>query len=367
MPSNTICYAYDYLLSITHNPSALVNLSAIDLRHLRYFIAVVEQGSFRAAALKLHISQPPLTRQIQQVESAVGATLLIRNPRGVETTAAGHAFYHEARNILMLVERAASQARLTDAGQIGRLDVGIYGSGVFGAIPRIVRAFQERHPDVDVALYTMDRAEQLKALREHRLTLGFNRFFQDEPGLVWEPVQTEGINVALDAAHPLAARQSLSLADIAGQPLILYPRSPRPGFIDKVLKALEQQNVTPRSLREADDVSAAIALVGSGRGVSFVTDSACNLRLPNVSYVPFAQGEFARVDLCIAHRKDDHSALLEQFLGVARALRASLSSPLQTPISSPQAPARGKRRKPVSGPPRSHAPTRRSTPWPTNV
>ncbi|TAM10689.1 MAG: LysR family transcriptional regulator [Nevskiaceae bacterium] len=340
-----------------------MNLSAIDLRHLRYFIAVVEQGSFRAAALKLHISQPPLTRQIQQVEGAVGATLLIRKPRGVEMTTAGRVFYREARNILMLVERAANQARLTAAGQIGRLDIGIYGSAVFGAIPRIVRAFQERYPDVDIALYTMGRTEQLRALRERRLTLGFNRFFQHEPDLAWEPVQTEHINVAIDSAHPLASRKSLSLTEIAGQPLILYPRSPRPGFIDKVLKALEQQDVTPHSLQEVDDVPTAIALVDSGRGVSFVTDSACNLRLPNVSYVPLVQGEFAQVDLCIAHRKDDHSTLLACFLDVARALRPSLSSP--PPASTPT--VRRSQRKATLAKPRRHAPTRRSTPWPTNV
>lgn len=334
-----------------------MNVAAIDLRHLRYFVAVVEQGSFRAAALKLHISQPPLTRQIQQVEAALATTLLIRNPRGVEMTAAGHVFYDEARNILTLVERAATDARLTEAGLIGRLDVGVYGSAVFGAIPHIVRAFRARYPNVEVALYTMGRTEQLKALRERRLTLGFNRFFQDEPDLAWETVQSECINVALDAAHPLAERKTLALADITAEPIILYPRAPRPSFIEHMLRLFEQQGLAPKDLQETDDVSAAIALVASGCGISLALDSACNLRLPNVTYVPLDKKAGAVFDLSIIHRANDDSSLLKQFLGVARELRASLSSPLAAAMAS--RPVKRKlRRQATSTGGRNRTPTR---------
>lgn len=297
-----------------------VNLSAIDLRHLRYFVAVVEQGSFRAAALKLHISQPPLTRQIQQLEGAAQATLLIRKPRGAELTEAGRVFYREARNILMLMDRAITHTHLTASGQVGRVDVGIFGSAVFGAIPRITRAFQNRYPRAEVALYTMGRVELLQALRERRLTVGFNRFFQREPDLTWERVQTERINVALDRTHPLASERVLSLAKIASAPLVLYPRAPRPSYIDHVLTLFRRRNLVPKQVLEVDDVPTAVALVASGIGLSLVPDSARSLQLPNVLYVPLDKKDHAVVDLCVIHRTDDDSALLGRFLEVVREL-----------------------------------------------
>lgn len=108
-----------------------MSISGLELRHLRYFVAVVEHGSFRGAALRLHVSQPPLTRQIQQLEELLGVTLLQRKPRGIEPTDAGLVFFDEARNILTLAEQAASRALLAGQGQIGRLDVGVFGSAVF--------------------------------------------------------------------------------------------------------------------------------------------------------------------------------------------------------------------------------------------
>lgn len=304
-----------------------MNLHAIDFRHLRYFACVVEQGSFRAAAQRLHISQPPLTRQIQQIEEALGATLLIRKSRGVDVTAAGRVFYAEARNMLLLMEQAARRTKLVGDGQIGRLDIAVFGSAVFGAIPRIVRAFREQFPDVEVALHTMDRADQLKALRERRLTLGFNRFFEDEPELKWEAIQTERMNVAIHRSHRLAQRKILELADIASESLILYPRTPRPSFIEHMVKLFQRRKLVPRNIQEVDDVSTAVALVSSGFGLSLVTDSACNLRLPDVAYIPLAKEDRAVFDLCMIYREDDASALLKEFLRIARGLRSSLSSP----------------------------------------
>lgn len=304
-----------------------MNLAAIDFRHLRYFVAVVEHGSFRGAALRLHISQPPLTRQIQQLEESLESTLLIRKIRGVQLTDAGQVFYAEARNILTLIDQAASRTRSAALGQIGRLDIGVFGSAVFGAIPRIVSAFRERYPRVEVALHNMDRTDQLRALRERRLTVGFNRFFGQEPDLVWETVQAEGLNVAIHESHPLASKKKLSLADIHAQPLILYPRTPRPSFIEHAMKLFAQKKLTPRDVQEVDDVTTAVALVSSGVGLSLITDSACNLRLPGMRCVPLAERELAVFDLCMIHRADDESVLLREFMGVVRSMRAVLTSP----------------------------------------
>lgn len=308
-----------------------MNLATIEFRHLRYFVAVVEQRSFRGAALRLHVSQPPLTRQIQQLEEALGVTLLLRKPRGIEPTDAGQVFFDEARNILLLTEQAASRARLAGDGQLGRLDVGIFGSAVFEAIPRIIQEFRGRHPRVEVVLHNLDRAGQIKALRERRLTVGFNRFFEEEPDLSWEVIQTERLNVALHHAHPLAHSETLSLAQVGGQELILYPRSPRPSFIEQMLKIFHKKGISPRIIHEVDDVVTAVALVSSGFGVSLVTDSACNLRLPGLVYVPLRVEDRATFDLCMIHRLEDESPLLHAFLATARGLRTSLSTRHEEP------------------------------------
>lgn len=311
-----------------------MNLAAIEFRHLRYFVAVVEQRSFRGAALRLHVSQPPLTRQIHQLEEALGVQLLIRKPRGVEPTDAGRVFFDEARNILGLIDQAASRAQLAGNGQLGRLDVGIFGSAVFGAIPLIIQAFRERYPQVEVVLHNLDRAGQIRALRERRLTVGFNRFFENEPDLSWEVIQTERLHVALHYAHPLADSAHLSLAQIGDQPLILYPRTSRPSFIDQMLRLFHKQGLSPRVIQEVDDVVTAVALVASGLGLSLVTDSACNLSLPGVVYVPLQIKDRASFDLCMIRRSDDDSALLQAFLTTVRSMRGALSAAPAKPTRS---------------------------------
>ena len=326
-----------------------MNLATIEFRHLRYFVAVVEQRSFRAAALRLHVSQPPLTRQIHQLEEALGVSLLTRKPRGVEPTDAGQVFYEEARNLLALTAQAASRAQLAGLGQLGRLDVGIFGSAVFGAIPRIIQAFRDRYPQVEVVLHNLDRTGQIRALRERRLTVGFNRFFEDEPDLSWEVIQTERLHVALHHAHALAGSTHLSLAQIGDQPLILYPRTSRPSFIDQVMRLFHKQGVSPRVIQEVDDVVTAVALVASGLGLSLVTDSACNLRLPGVVYLPLQIQDRASFDLCMIHRSGDESALLQAFLATVRSMRAALSAntraaPAKTRRAQPRRPAPKQRR-----------------------
>ena len=151
--------------------------SFMDFRRLSCFVAVVEQKSFRAAALKLHISQPPLTRHVQMLEESLGVQLLIRSAAGVEPTAAGQLFFEEARNLLALAQQAGERVRLAGQGRIGRLDVGVFGSAILGAIPKIVREFRERRPDVEVVLHSLDRSAQLKALRERRIDIAMSNSF----------------------------------------------------------------------------------------------------------------------------------------------------------------------------------------------
>ena len=292
-------------------------LGAIEFRHLRYFTAVAEARSFRAAAQQLHVSQPPLTRQVQQLEELLGVVLLERQPRGVELTAAGAVFLDEARNLLALAEQALDRTQMAAQGQLGRLDVGVFGSAVFDAIPRVIQAFRTSYPKVEVVLHNLDRAGQIKALRERRLTVGFNRFFVEEPDLIWDVVLAEALNVALPAGHRLTDHARLTIADLSGEAMVVYPRSPRPGFIDQVLGLFHRRHLTAQVVQEVDDVVTAVALVSSGFGLTIVSDSALNLRLPGVVYRPLERNE-ALIDLCMIRRIDDDSALLRAFIEVAR-------------------------------------------------
>lgn len=302
--------------------------AAIDIRQLRYFVAVVDHGSFRAAAQALHISQPPLTRQIQQLEEAIGAQLLARHPRGVETTEAGAAFHEDATNILDLLERAAARARMTGRGQMGRLDVGVFGSAVLNTVPRIMKAFRALYPEVEVILHNMDRETQLRALRERRISIGLNRFFDEEPGLSWEPLYTERLFAVVPASHPLAARATMRFVDLAAEPLIFYPRTPRPtGFTYELLRLFHDRGIAPNVVQDVDDVLTAVALVSSGLGVCFAVESARNLQLPGVSYVPFDAEENTRFDLSIIWREDDGSPQVAAFLEVARACDKGMAPP----------------------------------------
>lgn len=310
-----------------------MTLSFMEFRRLSYFVAVVEQKSFRAAALKLHISQPPLTRQIQLLEESLGVQLLSRGAGGAVPTAAGQTFYAEARNLLALAQQAAERVRLAGQGRIGRLDVGVFGSAVLGAIPKIVREFRERLPTVEVVLHSLDRAAQLKALRERRIDVGFNRYFDDEPDLHWEVIQTEQMHVVLPETHPLAARSSLALADLAAEALILYPRSPRPGFIDQLMRLFHSRGITPQRTQEVDDVLTATALVASGMGLSLVTDSGKNLSIPGIRHVSLKPADRATVELCIIHRRDDESALLKTFVGVAREIGGARPAAAKKPAA----------------------------------
>lgn len=287
---------------------------AIELRHLRYYIATVEEGGMRAAALRLHISQPPLTRNIRHLEDVLDTQLLVRHPHGVEVTVAGHEFYIEACNIVALVERAARRVELIGRGHAGRLDVGVFGSPVFDFIPRVIGAFRRENPDIEVALHTMTRFEQLKALRERRIDVGFNRFLVDEPGLRWRNVDRQTLYTGVSDQHRLADRTELTLGELLEEDLIFYPRGPRPGFMDHVLGVFARRGLVPQKITMVDDVPTAIAMVASGLGVTIIPSSATNLRLPNVRYIPFAKQDRETVDTCVIYRDEDPSALLQKFL-----------------------------------------------------
>ena len=289
----------------------------MDLRQLKYFIAVAEELNIGRAALRLHISQPPLTRQMQQLEEDLGVQLLIRTPRGVELTHAGEIFLEEARNVRALVEQTIEKTRRAGEGKLGRLDIGIFGTGIISAIPKILQAYRSRYPDVRVVLHTMNKSDQIEALLQKRLHIAFNRMIKPVPEITTEVILQESMYLALHANHPLASQNSVSFREIGRQPLILYPTGVRPNFVDKIIELCSSKGFTPDISQIVGDAISAIALVASGFGITVVSASAIALKLPGVVYRSF-DDDSATVDLSCIYRSDDQSPVLHTFLQIMR-------------------------------------------------
>ncbi|MDT7837029.1 LysR family transcriptional regulator [Aquabacterium sp. OR-4] len=296
----------------------------MDLRHLRYFVCVAEEKKIGRAAVRLHISQPPLTRQIQQLEEQLGVLLFRRTHRGVELTDAGRVFYDDARNILGLTERAIERSSKAAQGLLGRVDLAIFGSGIFGAIPRLIRAFREAHPEVSIFLHNMVKDEQIDALRQRRITLAFNRLMRPIDGLVSETLLTEPLYVALPSGSPLTARTAVALQELEQVPLVLYPTGSRPSFIDRVHEMCRSCGFTPQVAQEVGDVVHAVALVATGFSVTVVPQSATSMAMPGIAYRPLHHPADSRVDLCCIYRDDDDSPILQSLLASMRREAAAL-------------------------------------------
>lgn len=293
----------------------------MDLRHLKYFVAVAEELNIGRAAARLHISQPPLTRQIRALEEELGVDLFVRTPKGVELTQAGEMFRTEANNIRMLVEGAIDRVQRAGEGKLGRLDVGIFGSGIYGVIPELLEAFRTRLPGVSIVLHTMTKNEQIEALRQRRITVGFNRMMPPLPDIGRELVTTERLLVAVHESHPLAALAAVPFRALADHPLVLFPNVGRPSFIDKVIELCKQQGFEPHIAQEVGDAVTGIALVASGYGLSLIPESITSLQMPRVVYRPLADAPQATIDLSCLYRATDPSPLLRSFLGIVREYR----------------------------------------------
>jgi DNA-binding transcriptional LysR family regulator len=290
----------------------------MELRHLRYFIAVAEELHFRRAAERLHMSQPPLSQQIRQLEEEIGAQLLTRSQRKVELTAAGAAFLVRSREILDAVEDAARQARRVQRGEVGRLAVGFVGSAMYSFVPELLRAFREQAPDIALRLHEMGTTEQLRQLDDGRLDVGFLRTPGRWPGLSFETVLSEQIVVAMPDVHPLAQRARLRMEDLAGESLVLLTPGGSPGLRAALATSIAQLGGEERIIQEASEMQTVVGLVAAGIGISLVPESVRALVREGVSYRPL-DGESPVVKLAVAWRTADESPVLKAFLEQARA------------------------------------------------
>ncbi len=290
----------------------------MDLKQMRYFLMLAQEQNFGRAAAKLHITQPPLTRHIKALEEELGVTLFTRTHKGVELTAAGRALLEEVPSVLALSRRAEERAKLAEQGYIGRLDVAFFSSGVLNAIPRILSEFRERRPNVKVALYNMNKAQQIEALRDRRITIGFNRLVPNEDDLAVEIVLREPFLVGLYKGHPLCAKTYITLADLSNEPMVVYPNAPMYGLGDGIAAAFRTEGLKFNVEQVTDDIVTCIAMVASGFGLCITTQSAQTLNLPNVVYRPLKSNTLKDIELSCMYRRDDTSPILHAFLALVR-------------------------------------------------
>ncbi|GJE46610.1 LysR substrate-binding domain-containing protein [Methylobacterium soli] len=257
----------------------------MELRHLRYFVAVAEQLSFTAAAARLSVSQPPLSQQIRDLEAELRTDLFVRSSRRVALTEAGTAFLEQARAILAQVRQAADEARAIGSGRTGRLTIGLTGSILTGPLGHLIRCFREDHPDVDIRLHEMPPEAQQAALHARRTDLSFLRSPPDDPDLRAELAWRERVGVALPEAHPLADRASLPLIALRDA-RYLSLRLADSRFANTLWDACLASGFVPRLSHQMVESHALLGLVAAGLGLALVPEFVGRLPYPGIAYRP---------------------------------------------------------------------------------
>ncbi len=288
----------------------------MDSRQIKYFIAVAEEGNISKAALRLHISQPPLTRHIHSLEEELGVLLFTRTSWGVELTAAGEALLSHARNIHNHMELAAEEARSQGRGQLGRLDIGVFGSPLLTDLPLILDAFGVTHPGVKMVIHNVPKEQQFEALRQGRIMISFDRMLPDLPDLQVELVTREPLMVALNQRNPLSRQEAIHFTELRGQPMIVGMS--RSGGKSPLQGLFQHYGFEPDIMQRAGDMVSALAMVAGGFGCTLTPRSLQVLQLPNVVYRPLIADVEIVAELYCVYRQDKPSPLLEEFLKTVR-------------------------------------------------
>ena len=289
----------------------------MELRQLRYFVAVAEELHFRRAAARLHVSQPPLSQQIARLEEELGARLLERTRRRVELTSDGEAFLRDARALLAELDVAVATVHRIETGQSGVLRVNFVGSALLSILPGIVQRFRAGRPSVEIELRERSTVEQLRALHSGVIDVGLVRPPIDaESGLRTEAVLRERTVAAIPVRHPLARLRRVPLRRLAAEPLVLFPREQAPGFHDLLTNRLAATGTSPQVVQYAPEMLTIIGLVAAGIGVSPVPASVARLALDGVTYRPLSGAP--DTELLAVMRARDESPLVHAFLADAR-------------------------------------------------
>jgi LysR family transcriptional regulator, benzoate and cis,cis-muconate-responsive activator of ben and cat genes len=282
----------------------------MDLRQLRYFAAVARERNFTRAAETLHIAQPPLSRQIQLLEEELGVALILRTRRPIKLTDAGRLFYEQALQVLGRVDQMKDATRRVGLNQNRVLSVGFVPSTLYGGLPSLVRKLRQNAPELDIQLLEMLSIQQIPALKEGRIDLGFGRLKHSDPNVTSTVLREERLVAALPQDSPLAQDAApLPLTALSGQKLIVYPKEPRPSYADEILNLLQNEDVRPSEVLEVREIQTALGLVAADSGICIIPASARQMR-SDVRY-RVIDGPRALSPVILNHRAGDASPYLD--------------------------------------------------------
>ena len=285
----------------------------MDVRHLRYFVALAERRHFGRAAEALNIAQPPLSQQIKALEEELGVALFDRSMRPIELTAAGKVLLREARQILQQIARAQAVTRRAGRGQEGHLVIGITGSAAVEFLPPVLARFGERCPEVNLSVREMSSPDQLMALETGEIHIAFVRPPVIAPKLTIQLVHQEPFLVALPSTHALAEHEAIRLADLGDTPLILFDAVAAPGFHDMIMHLCRTAGYAPPQVQEARQMLTMLSMVAARLGVALVPRAMRRLVLDGVTFRPLLD-DAPPIDLYVAWPSDKRNALIEELL-----------------------------------------------------
>jgi DNA-binding transcriptional LysR family regulator len=286
----------------------------MDLRQLRYFVAVAEELHFGRAAARVGIAQPPLTQQIQKLEASIGCQLFARG-RKTALTAAGTVLLDEARRILRQTDEAVEATLSAARGESGQLRVGAPPSVMLSALPSLIRQYRKQYPGVRFSLREMSTSAIEKALRVGEIDVGFLREISPEPPLASETIFEEPVVAALPASHPMTSAAELKLGDLRAEPFVFFPRGLGATFYDKLISFCAEAGFTPNVVQEATQWQSIVCLVEAGMGISVAPGCVTRFRWSGVVYRPL-RGLKTRVT--VSWRPDAPSLTAAVFVNLTR-------------------------------------------------
>lgn len=282
----------------------------MELRHLRYFVAVAEELNFRRAAERLRVAQPPLSAQIKSLEGELGVRLFERTTRHVELTGAGRVFLEEARAVIDAALKAERRAKEAEHGIVGTLRLGIISPAANAWLARILRHFRQRFPQVQLSLFDLTSTEQLQRLRNNELDAGLLRPPVLFPDLEYEFVEQAEQVLAAPAGHRLAKKHHLEWKDFDGEELVMIHPSFQHGYYDPFLGECAKAGARPRPTQFANDIQTKMWLISAGFGIAPTTATLSEVRRPGLVFRPLPPG-LPPVQTVLAWRKNDESLILQ--------------------------------------------------------
>jgi DNA-binding transcriptional LysR family regulator len=296
----------------------------IEIRQLRYFQAVAEELHFGRAAARVAIAQPALSRQVQQLEAAIGTPLLRRTQRRVELLPAGALLLERTRMILHELEHAAIDARRTGAGELGRLSVGFIHSSTYGLLPSIIGRFRELYPAIELELHEMPITGQHEALLRGVIDVGLLRVQRASAELEVVPIMEDPLVLALPAMHPLAQRKALKLRAVADDPFVMFGKGASALFHERIQAMCERAGFQPKVVQNATQIHTVVGLVGAGLGVAIVPLTARNLHPEQVRFVRLSDPP-EHVHVALAWRRGHETPAIRSFRRVTEQVVAGMA------------------------------------------